>query len=326
MNKPIIIYLLLFTLLLACKPAQKESNHKTENKVNVPVFSPDSARSYVQAQVDFGPRVPNTTAHKACAGYMAAKLKQFGATVTEQHAILTAFDGTKLQAVNIIGSFQPEKKNRILLFAHWDSRPWADADPDQKNQKSPVTGANDGASGVGVLLEIARILGTNPTGAGVDIILFDAEDYGAPQHAVGNTENSWCLGSQYWAKNPHQKDYVAQYGILLDMVGAPGATFYKEQISTHFASHIINKVWTQAQALGFDSYFINKVGGAITDDHLYVNQILGIPCIDIIQHDPNTASGFGSYWHTVSDTMDQIDLGTLNAVGTTLLHVIYNEK
>ncbi|NDV46835.1 glutamine cyclotransferase [Paludibacter sp. 221] len=322
--------LILFTLAI-CFGCNKATNKSAERQkemkgVNIPVFSSDSAYHYIQRQVDFGPRVPNTKEHVACAEYLSAKLKEFGAEVTEQRADLTAFDGTTLKAVNIIGSFRPENKKRILLFAHWDSRPWADHDPNAANRKKPVLGANDGASGVGVLLEIARQINKQQPNAGVDIIFFDAEDYGAPEHlANANTANSWCLGSQYWARNPHTSNYRARYGILLDMVGAPNATFYREQISGYYANDIVDKVWKQAKNLGFNQYFINQNGGGVTDDHLYINQIIGIPSIDIIQQDRESPHGFGHYWHTINDTMEHIDKNTLQAVGTTLLYIIYNE-
>ena len=324
--KKIIFILFPFFCVFGCNKATSKTNEKQQQAttVQVPIFSSDSAYHYIQTQVDFGPRVPNTEEHAACAEYLSEKLKQFGAQVVEQRADLTAFDGTVLKAVNIIGSFQVENKKRVLLFAHWDSRPWADHDPDPTNRKKPVLGANDGASGVGVLLEVARQINKQQPNIGIDIIFFDAEDYGAPEHlSNASTADSWCLGSQYWARNPHIPNYRAQYGILLDMVGAPNASFYREQISDYYAKHIVDKVWNQAKILGFDSYFINRQGGSIIDDHLYVNQLIGIPSVNIIQQNRKSAHGFGDYWHTVNDTMEGIDKNTLQAVGTTLLHVIY---
>lgn len=324
--KKIFILLLTIIPLLGCTKTTQKNDSK-EIKVNIPAFSADSAFQYVQNQVDFGPRVPNTQAHIECAEYLATELKRFGALVIEQKVQLQAYDGTALNSVNIIGSFNQEQQTRIALFAHWDTRPWADNDPNPENHNKPVMGANDGASGVGVLLEIARQMGQNLPTIGIDIIFVDAEDYGASgKQSNANTENSWCLGTQYWAKNPHKPGYRARYGILLDMVGAPNAKFYREQASDFYAESIVTKVWSQAQSLGFTDNFINKPGGSITDDHIYVNQIAGIPCIDIIQFDPNTKNGFGSYWHTINDTMENIDTKTLNAVGTTLMHVIYTEK
>ena len=322
-----IIFILLTVILFSgCNRAAQ--SQKTEEKVvNVPSFSADSAYLFTKKQVDFGARVPNTKAHDNCAVYLAAKLKSFGAEVIQQKADLTAFDGTVLKSVNIVGSYNPKAEVRILLFSHWDSRPWADHDPKPENRKKPVMAANDGGSGVGVLLEMARLMGKNQPTVGVDLIFIDSEDYGQPESAGGaSSEDSWCLGTQYWAKNPHVAGYTARFGILLDMVGAPQATFYREQASDYYAESVVTKVWSQAQSLGFGNYFINQKGGAITDDHIFVNQIIGIPSIDIIHYDPNSGSGFGSYWHTTHDTMDNVDKNTLNAVGTTLMHVVYNEK
>ena len=186
-------------------------------------------------------------------------------------------------------------------------------------------GANDGASGVGVLLEVARQLHLNEPIIGVDIVLFDLEDWGTPEfYTAPQREDTWCLGSQYWSQQAVKSGYKAEFGILLDMVGAPNAQFYKEQISTYYASFAVEKVWNAAQSLGFGSYFINQSGGAVTDDHLYVNRVANIPCIDIIQYNPYSTTGFGDYWHTVDDTMKNIDKNTLYVVGQTLLQVIYN--
>lgn len=320
----------LSLLLLACQSNQKEEKtvqQEPQKTIAVPTFSADSAYQYIAQQVDFGARVPNTVAHRQCAIYLEQTLKRFGAETTVQKATLTAFDGTKLNAQNIIGSYHPSAKTRILLFAHWDTRPWADHDTDPKNYRTPIQGANDGASGVGVLLEVARQLGKKLPMVGVDIIFFDAEDYGAPSHlASEETKDSWCLGSQYWAINKHKPNYHARYGILLDMVGAKNATFYRENYSEEFAKHVVDKVWSKAISLGFGKYFINQNSSWITDDHYYINQIGGIPSIDIIQYDKQSSSGFGEYWHTRDDTMKNIDAATLNAVGTTLLHVLYHEE
>jgi len=324
--RKILILLLTVIQLSACNHANR-STQKEEKTVSVPEFSADSAYKFTQNQVDFGPRVPNTVAHEACAGYLSAELKKSGAEVIEQKADLTAFDGTVLKSTNIIGSFNPKAVTRILLFSHWDSRPWADHDPKPANRKKPVMAANDGASGVGVLLEMARLMGKQQPDVGVDIIFFDSEDYGAPENIKSeNSEETWCLGTQYWAKNPHVQGYTARFGILLDMVGGKNATFYREQASDYYAGSVVSNVWSQAKSLGFGRYFVDQKGGAITDDHIYVNQIIGIPSIDIIQYDPNSKSGFGFYWHTTLDTMDNVDKNTLKAIGMTLMHVVYNEK
>ena len=287
-------------------------------------FNADSAYAYVANQVAFGPRVPNSAAHKACGDYLASELKRFGAKVYQQEAILTAYDGTKLEARNIIGSFDPENSKRVLLFAHWDSRPYSDHDPDPSKHRTPLDGADDGGSGVGALLEIARQIGQKAPGIGIDIIFFDAEDYGTPEFVTDYTPDSWCLGTQFWAKNPHVPNYTAGYGILLDMVGGKNATFFKEQQSLRAAAPIVEMVWSAARDLGYGKYFINAAGGAITDDHQYVISGRNIPSIDIINYDPESKTGFASYWHTQKDNMENIDRETLKAAGQTVLEVIYN--
>ena len=184
MEKRIIFYsLIVATFLFSCKEDEKPTEPvkpiiiKPVVVVNTPNFNQDSAYNFIQKQVDFGPRVPNTKAHKECAIYLEKTLENYGAKVLVQEAVVTAFNNDKLQIKNIIGQFSPEKKNRVMLFAHWDTRPFADHD--DKNKHKPIDGANDGGSGVGVLLEIARQISKENTTVGVDIIFFDAEDYGA---------------------------------------------------------------------------------------------------------------------------------------------------
>jgi len=300
---------------------------ESKPKLETPDFNADSAYYFIEKQVSFGPRVPNFPSHLKCADYLSEKLKEYGADVIVQEAKVKAFDNTTLNIRNIIGQFQPEKNDRILLFAHWDTRPFADHDKDEKLYDVPIDGANDGASGVGVLLEIARHLKENPTYPGIDIIFFDAEDYGTPDHKqVQYKPDTWCLGSQYWGKNPHKKNYYARFGILLDMVGAPNAQFYKEQYSIHFAPALVDKIWNIAAQIGYSQWFNPNIGGMITDDHVYVYQYLKIPCVNIIQHDPTTDTNFGFYWHTHNDTMENIDKSTLKAVGQTVLETIYREQ
>lgn len=327
---------ILYIALLACSlvACSQPKNQPTENTTvskstpatNAPSFNADSAYAYVENQVKFGPRVPNTPAHKACGNYLASELRRFGAKVYEQEATLTAYDNTGLEAKNIIGSFNPDNDKRIMLFAHWDSRPYSDHDPDPANYRKPIDGADDGASGVGALLEIARLIGQNDPGIGIDIIFFDAEDYGTPEFVDDYKPDTWCLGTQFWAKNPHVPNYYADYGILLDMVGAKNATFFKEQLSLKKAPNIVEMVWETARNLGYGKYFINATGGAFTDDHEYVIKGRNIPCIDIINNDPENPNGFGWYWHTQKDNMENIDRETLKAVGQTVLEVIYNRQ
>ena len=324
-----MLYILFAAAMISCSQNPSSSSAKVESQPvkqqNVPAFDADSAWVFVENQVKFGPRVPNSEAHVACGNYLTSELKRFGAQVYEQEATLTAYNGTQLKAKNIIGSFNPENSKRVLLFAHWDSRPYADHDKDPANHKKPIDGADDGASGVGVLLEMARQFSIKSPAIGIDIIFFDAEDYGTPEFVKEYKENTWCLGAQFWAKNPHVKGYKADFGILLDMVGAKNASFFKEATSMRYAPQIVELVWSTARDLGYGKFFINAEGGAITDDHQYVILGRNIPCIDIIYTDPESDNGFGPHWHTQNDTMDNIDRETLKAVGQTVLQVVYNQ-
>jgi len=322
---------ILVLLITSCGAGSRKASDKVESKSSIPAFDADSAYQYVEKQTLYGPRVPNTEAHRSCRKYLVTSLKTFGAKVIEQSADVKAFDGSILKATNIIASFNGIDSKRVLLCAHWDSRPWADNDPDSKNWHTPILGANDGASGVGVLMEIARQLGKeiakgNLPQTGIDIILFDAEDYGTPKFYEGpSNEDSWCLGTQYWAKNPHIPNYKADYGILLDMVGGKAPNFQWEYYSYTYASQVLQNVWENAAALGYNSYFRAIEGGAITDDHVYINRLAKIPCIDIIDYNPNDSSGFVPSWHTLDDTMKNIDKNTLKAVGETLMYTIYSK-
>lgn len=292
-----------------------------------PIFSEDSAYVFIQNQVDFGPRVPNSQEHENCAKWLVSKMESYGFNVIVQTGKVTAFNGMTLNIKNIIARHRPEANGRILLCAHWDSRPFADEDT--VDIYSPIDGANDGASGVGVLLEIARNIEIYSPGYGVDIIFFDAEDYGA-SNVVSDlryTNATWCLGSQYWCKNPTMENYQPKFGILLDMVGAENAQFYKEGVSVQYANHQLKSIWKEAIKLGYSKNFINKLGGEITDDHVYLNKILNIPTIDIIDYGPNENNNFtfGKFWHTHADNISVIHKPTLKAVGQTLLHVLYQK-
>lgn len=318
--------LLMFWSISACTENPNEVPKKPQKPaVQTPNFNSDSAYAFIQHQVDFGPRVPNTEAHAACAEFLVQKLKNYGADVIVQEATVTAFDGTALQMKNIIGQFKPENKRRILLYAHWDTRPFADKDSTRTNE--PIDGADDGGSGVGVLLEVARQLSIEQPDHGIDIIFFDTEDYGAPewQEDDGNYLD-WCLGSQYWANNKHIRNYRAKYGILLDMVGAKNAVFNKEGTSMALAPNVVRKVWNTAQKLGYGEYFKNDVTPQTIDDNLFVSQIGGIPSANIVHyHTQVLPMGYGAFHHTHKDNMSIIDTATLKAVGQTILEVIYQE-
>ncbi|NOZ45742.1 MAG: M28 family peptidase [Chlorobi bacterium] len=317
-------------LLFSCKPTtnKKETKYiKPAPRITVPQLNPDSAYNFVKQQVDFGPRVPNTRAHEKCADYLVKKLKSYNAEVIVQKATVKSFDNKSLNIKNIIGQYNPANKNRIILTSHWDSRPFSDHSEHPELRDNPILGANDGASGVGILLEIARLFKQNPPTIGVDIIFFDAEDYGSPDHKdLPYKPDAWCLGSQYWSKNKHRKNYSAKYGILLDMVGAPNAIFTREGFSMNYAPWLVDKVWGAGTKLGYSNFFDYTQTGSITDDHYYLNTIAQIPSIDIIQYDPTTETHFGAYWHTENDNMSNIDKYTLKAVGQTLLYIVYNEK
>lgn len=334
------VLIIVFVLsLFSCEedkpiPTSQPKDEIVDIRITPPVFNSDSALHFVQTQVDFGPRVPNSDEHAKCAEYLANKLTSYGAEVIVQEADAKAFNGATLHMKNIIGQFNPKNEKRILLCAHWDTRPFADKDQDQSKHGTPIDGANDGASGVGVLLEVARALQQKTPEYGVDIIFFDAEDYGALDFTMTNfqdyksTEETWCLGSQYWSKNPHKKGYKAKYGILLDMVGAENAVFPKEGYSLQYASKLVNYVWNRAHDLGYGNYFQKRVMqgyGGLIDDHLFINKYAGIPAIDIIHYDMDN-NGFGFFHHTHQDNMDVIDPNTLKAVGEVVLDVVYNEE
>ena len=320
---------MLALLMAACGNTKKSSTETTLQKPVGPAFVADSAYQFCQQQCDFGPRIMNSEAHDRCGEWIAAKFRQYGMEVTLQRADLRGYDNTLLKSTNIIASYRPELSPRLLLCAHWDSRPWADNDPDEANHRKPVMAANDGASGVAVMLEVARLIGDS-LAVGVDFVCFDAEDWGTPQWAEseGSDADTWALGAQYWATQ-YAADSSApryRYGILLDMVGGEGARFYQEQVSLAFAPDVVRRVWAAAQTVGYGSLFPKDEGGAITDDHLPLNRVAGIPCIDIIPYYPDCdASSFGPTWHTVNDDMQHIDRNTLQAVGQTIIQVLYSE-
>lgn len=311
-----------------CKQRQDKTQSIDNQSVNIekPAFSADSALAYTVAQCAFGPRVPNSEAHKKCGNFLTSFFQNYGDSIYVQNFTVQAYNGTKLQAKNIICSFRPEDKERIIIAAHWDSRPYADQDADETQHRNPIDGANDGAAGVGILMEIARQLHLKNPRIGVDLICFDVEDYGPPQDKEYDSEGDWwCLGSQYWANNPHTNPYRARYGILLDMVGGENATFGKEGVSWHFAPDIVDKIWKTAQKLGYGATFVQLQTPYVTDDHLYVNQIAKIPMIDIIEYNPASRSGFYKHWHTLNDKVENLSITTMQRVGEVILATLYSE-
>lgn len=316
--------------LLSCQNEDSKKNRgedtsKVVEQIQVPAFNADSAYRFVAQQVAFGPRVPNTEAHQQCALFLEEKMKSYTPDVLVQEFQQRAYDGTVLNGKNIISQFNKSAKKRVLLAAHWDSRPFADHDADEANFHKHIDGANDGASGVGILIEIARLMSQLPTNIGVDIVFFDLEDYGVPNFEDYSSNESWALGSQYWARNPMPYGYSANYGILLDMVGAKDPVFMMEYYSMYYAPHIVKKVWKKAAEIGHGQHFLFEEGGIVMDDHIPVNEIMRIPMIDIIHYDPSTESGFFPHWHTVNDNLENIDPYTLGVVGEVVTHVIYSE-
>ena len=322
----LLMFAAVLTLCFSCGKKQSASVGTTEDysKIDIPQFSADSAYAYVKAQCDFGPRVPNSKAAKDCGDYIIGFMKQYADTVIVQSFSATLWNGNTVEGRNIIASFNPDSETRVLMAAHWDSRLWADHDPEEANHHTPILGANDGASGVGVLMEIARVFKTKACKQGLDIVFFDLEDQGSPQWSDVEIEDQsdWCLGSQHWAKNPHTPFYRADYGILLDMVGYKNARFTKEAQSMYYASSTMNKIWDIASAKGYSDIFVSEKTYPIMDDHVWVNQIAKIPMIDIVQND--VSGSFFPYWHTLKDDMEQIDRRTLKIVADVCLTAIYS--
>lgn len=317
-----------FSLLLAllviwgCSSEDETGLQFEDQGREVPVFNADSAYTFVERQVELGPRVPNSEGHRQTADMLVDKLSHYAgeSNVFRQEFTHEGYDGDTLELVNIIASFNPESRKRIMLSAHWDTRPRADKDSDEPDK--PILGADDGASGVGVLLEMARILSENDPGIGIDIILFDGEDYGKE----GDTDH-YFLGSRYWSENPPVSGYNPRFGILLDMVGGEGARFPQEQNSRDISPTLMEELWELAEEKDLQDRFLDEHGPTISDDHVVVHQITGIPIIDIIRHEPEKKDGqvvFSPYWHTQDDNMEIISKQTLEDVGIVLTEIIYN--
>ena len=321
--------LLLGLSLLLFVSACKQEPSKTEDvapapppvKVNIPSFDAASAFAFIEKQVAFGPRNPGSAGHTSCRDWLIETFKTYGAQVTAQDFTARDLTDKKYDATNIIASFHPEASRRVLLTAHWDTRAHGDYDPDPNRHTSPIPGADDGGSGVAVLLEVARLLQSNPIDFGVDIVLFDAEDQGKNN---GADPLSWCQGAQYWGKQPHVDNYKAQYGIHLDMVGAKNPRFGKEGFSRNYAPQIQEKVWKMAQGMGYGMFFVNDFTNPVTDDHKYVNELRQIPTVNIINQPLASETGFGPHWHTHGDGLEIIDQRSLKAVGQVVIASVYN--
>lgn len=321
MRRFAIIGLTLFALA-GCNP-QRRTPAVIELQP-APTFNEDSAYVYIEKQLAFGPRVPGTSGHESCGHFIISSLKRFGFDVVEQKDTIVVYDGKTSPLRNIIGTINPELGTRVLLCAHWDSRHIADQD--DENTDEPIAGANDNASGVAVLLEMARCMAEHDPNVGVDMVFFDLEDQGRNAHEeYANTEDhGFCRGSQYWSERQTNADY--RYGILLDMVGAADAVFTLEGTSFNAAPEVMYKVWDMANQLGFEHHFSYNRTSGVFDDHWHLLNTAEIPAIDIIQYDANSRTRFGPYWHTHADNISIIDRQTLKAVGQTVLQVVYNER
>lgn len=324
--KLILSVVLPVLMASSCKTKKDDTNSENvsvENKITKPAFSSDSAFLFIQQQLDFGARVPGTPAQQKCASYFEEKLKNYGATVYVQKTNVVVYNGKSVPCINVIATYNPDVKRRLMICTHWDARPFADQDDSAATK--PIVAADDGASGSAVLLEIARQLQQKNPEIGVDLIFLDVEDYGQPEYELNQKQGDfYCLGTQYWCKNPHIPNYKAENGILLDMVGAKDATFTYEGISMQYAPQFIHQVWQTAEQLGYANFFVKNETAQIIDDHYYINTLTNIPTIDIINRTYKTPTGFAKHWHTHDDNMSIIDKTTLQAVGETVLATIYN--
>jgi len=295
----------IFILILLILPFSSSCQNQP-----IPKFDQELAFRHLETQCNFGARVPGTEPHQQCRQYLVQTLRKYTNQVTTQSFQITVGSGGHpATCYNIIANFLPKKKQRILLCAHWDTRPWADQDPNPANRSKPVPGASDGASGVSVLLEIARLIHLSPPKYGVDIVFFDAEDLGT----YGNNE-SWALGSKEFAQRLSRRDHP-EFGILVDLVGDADQQLYMENNSYQYARKIVERVWNKAGDLGIVT-FIPEVKHDVYDDHINLLQV-GIQCINIIDFDY-------PYWHTIEDTPDKCSPQSLGNVGRVLVELLYH--
>jgi hypothetical protein len=284
----------------------------SQNETKFPVFDEKNAYAHLVRQCDFGPRNPGSLGHLKCRDFLVATLKKYTDKVEIQPFPMVIPGSQKpVEAFNIIARFNPSETNRVILCAHWDTRPWADKDPDPAKHNTPILGANDGASGVAVLLEMARLFQAQPPPLGVDIVLFDAEDAGESGETQG-----WIQGSEYFVRSLKPADHPL-FAILIDMIGDKDLQIYKESYSWEYARDITEIVWKAAADLGIEE-FKDTVRYAVLDDHIPFLR-MRIPCIDIIDFDY-------IYWHTVADTPDKCSAASLGLVGKVLVQVIYTQK
>ena len=279
-----------------------------------PVFDEEHAFNLLKKQVEFGPRYPGIAAHGATADFIISQLKPHADEVTTQQ-FSQKVAGKTIDLKNIIAKFSPDARKIILLAAHWDTRPMADMEVDPVKRAKPILGANDGASGVAVLLELARMFGKQRPDVGVIMVFFDGEDY-TPNPP---TSRYMFLGSKYYASRLDSKTKQAiEYGILLDMIGDKDLRIHQEINSVQAAPEVVRKIWDTARQLGYSKQFVPEAKYAISDDHLPLIAA-GVKCIDVIDFD------YGP-WHTVDDTVDKCSPQSLKTVGDVIACVVYEEK
>lgn len=315
-----IIFLILLFGIFSCSSEQGPDIDLDDLGRETPEFSADSAYYFIEKQLSFGPRVPGTPEHVEAKNWKVEQLRNYASgSVFVQEFSQNVYD-RDLDLFNIIAAFNPTATDRILLAAHWDTRPRADQERNPEDRQRPIAGADDGASGVAVLLELARIMKDNPPPIGVDILLFDGEDYGRE----GDLEY-YFLGSRHWVANPPVPGYRPRFGILLDMIGAEGATFPKEKYSMYYAGTIVNQIWDIADELGYGHIFLDQEGAFVLDDHWVVNEQTDIPMLNIINHQTNDAGSiFPDHWHTHNDDIGIISKEMLQITGHVLIEVLYN--
>jgi len=273
-------------------------------------FDGTHAFSYLEAQMKFGPRIPDTPGHDSCGDWIEAQLRKTADTLIVQEFTVTNKKGVHLRLKNYLARFRPKAADRVLYLAHWDTRPIADQDPNLGNQRKPVPGANDGASGVAVLLGVADELKKRPPAVGVDLLFVDGEDYGDFDAATLDSSFSDVLmGSRYFAKHLPDPKYAPMMAVLFDMIGAKNLVIPVEQYSQAFAPEVVDRVWHVADSLGYGKVFLRQTGPSLIDDHTML-QHAGIHAIDMVDFD-----GYHAYWHTVDDTIDKVSAESLQIVG-----------
>ena len=283
----------------------------------VPKFDKGNAFRYLVEQCEFGPRNPNSNGYKQCLDYLQKTLAVFADTILFQPFVLDDLvNEESYDLTNIIARFKVDEPKQILIGAHWDTRPWADEDPEPEKRNDPIVGANDGASGVAVVLELARILNVSPPPIGVTLVLFDGEDMGR-----SGIPKSYAQGSLAFAKDlPIEKPDEA---IILDMIGDAELHIPIERFSYQQNRQLVKKLWGLAKELSLDAVE-SRIVYTIYDDHVPLWTEAKIPAVDII--DFNYPNSHANYWHTTQDLPKNCSAESLEQVGTLLVHYIYGRQ